>query len=128
MLGEPFWVCFDHDDDCRRATGSPVAVWVGYRPEQVAIEGNPQCFSRTPGIVRSFCATCGTSIGYSDEGIKSERYFSVGFFDNPERFHPMAHAYWKMKLPWLEFADDLDRIDTYSRERDPRLGYPSERK
>ena len=21
--GEPFWVCSDHDDDCRRAIGSP---------------------------------------------------------------------------------------------------------
>ena len=35
MRSEPFWVCYDHDDDCRRAIGSPLNVWVGYRPDQV---------------------------------------------------------------------------------------------
>ena len=29
-----------------------------------------------------------------------------------------------MKLPWINFADDLPRTDAYSRERDPELGYP----
>ena len=24
LRGEPFWICFDHDDDCRRATGGAV--------------------------------------------------------------------------------------------------------
>lgn len=26
MRGEPFWICFDHDDDCRRAIGG--APWL----------------------------------------------------------------------------------------------------
>jgi hypothetical protein len=34
MSGEPFWICYDYDDDCRRAIGSPLTIWVGYRPEQ----------------------------------------------------------------------------------------------
>ncbi|HIP78329.1 MAG TPA: GFA family protein [Kiloniellaceae bacterium] len=127
--GEPFWICFDHDDDCRRATGAAVVVWVGYRPEQVRfLKGEPKKYSRTEGVVRTFCPDCGTSIAYEDIGIKKECYFSLGFFDRPEAFQPMAHAYWRMKLPWIEFADRLERIDGYSRTRDALLGYPSSRK
>ena len=129
MRGEPFWICFDHDDDCRRAIGSPLTIWVGYRPHQLRFKrGTPKSFSKTKGVVRTFCQDCGTSISYMDEGIRDELYLNIGFMDNPERFRPQAHAYWRMKLPWIEFADDLPRTDAYSRERDPELGYPKDRK
>ena len=127
--GEPFWICYDHDDDCRRAIGSPLAIWVGYRPNQFQlICGIPKSFSKTKGVVRTFCPECGTSIGYMDEGTKDELYLNVGFMDYPERFRPQAHAYWRMKLPWIKLADDLPRIDAYSRERNPEFGYPKDRK
>ena len=127
--GEPFWVSYDHDDDCRRAIGGPLTVWIGYRPAQVRfIRGTPKTFSKTPGVVRSFCADCGTSIAYCDDGIADEFYLNIGFMDAPERFPPQAHAFWRQKLPWAEFADSLPRIDGYSRARDPASGYPADRK
>ncbi|MEI9404781.1 GFA family protein [Mesorhizobium argentiipisi] len=128
MQGDPFWICFDHDDDCRRAIGSPLTIWVGYRPDQFRFtRGKPRSFSRTKGVVRTFCEKCGTSITYRDEGLSDELYVTIGFFDHPERFKPHAHAYWRLRLPWLEFADDLPRIDTYSRRRDPAFGNPNDR-
>jgi hypothetical protein len=30
--GDPFWICYDHDDDCRRAIGGPLTIWVGIDP------------------------------------------------------------------------------------------------
>jgi hypothetical protein len=128
MTGEPFWICFDHDEDCRRAIGSPLAVWIGYRPGQVLFTGEPARFSRTPGVVRTFCGRCGTSIGYADEGLADELYIAIGFMDRPERFPPAAHAGWKERLPWLHFADRRRRIDGCSRPRDPALGDPGERR
>ena len=128
MRGEPFWICYDHDDDCRRAIGGPLSVWVGYRPEQfVLIRGTPRSFSKSRGVVRTFCPTCGTSIGYRDKGLRDELHVTIGFLDNPERFQPQAHAYWRMKLDWLHLADDLPRIERYSRERDPVFGDPVDR-
>ncbi len=65
--GEPFWICYDHDDDCRRALGGALIVWVGYRPAQVRFSrGRPKSFSRTKGIERAFCSICGTSISYAE--------------------------------------------------------------
>ncbi len=129
MRGDPFWICYDHDDDCRRAIGSPLTVWVGYRPSQFRFtRGTPKSFSKTEGVVRTFCPECGTSIGYKDAGIADELYVNIGFLDRPENFRPEAHAYWRMKLPWLDVADDLPRVDGYTRERDPTVGTPAGRK
>ncbi|HET7409576.1 MAG TPA: GFA family protein [Paracoccaceae bacterium] len=129
MTGEPFWICFDHDDDCRRAIGGPMTVWIGYRPDQIRFtKGEPASFSKTPGVVRTFCSRCGTSIGYNDEGLAAESYLSIGFMDRPERFAPAAHAGWKEKLSWLHVADGLDRTDMYTRPRDPAVGYPDARR
>jgi len=126
--GEPFWVCYDHDDDCRRAIGSPLNIWVGYRPNQFRlIRGTPKSFSRTKGVFRTFCSECGTSISYLDDGLSDELYLTIGFLDSPERFEPQAHAYWRMKLPWVDFADNLPRVDGYSRGRDPVFGDPIDR-
>jgi hypothetical protein len=47
--------------------------------------------------------------------------------DEPERFAPTVHGYWRMKLSWIQFADDLPRYDSYTRERDGAVGYPNER-
>ena len=126
--GEPFWIGYDHDEDCRKATGGPLALWVGYRPHQVRfLSGEPKSFSRTKGIVRTFCGTCGTSISYADEGLADQIYFTVGFLDHPQRFAPEAHAYWKERLPFVDFADDLPRVDGYSQPRDPQHGSPKSR-
>ncbi|MBV8805421.1 MAG: GFA family protein [Sinobacteraceae bacterium] len=128
IQGDPFWICYDHDSDCRRAIGSPVVVWVGYRPEQFHItQGKPKSFSRTRGVTRTFCPDCGTSIGYEDRGTPNELYIALGFLHHPERFPPQAHAYWCEKLPWISFADKLPRIDGYSRERDAEHGTPADR-
>jgi hypothetical protein len=129
FVGDPFWICFDHDDDCRRAIGAPLTIWVGYLAEQVAFDrGKPATFSKTPGIVRSFCSTCGSSISYQDEGLPDEVYVCIGFMDAPEHFRPQAHGYWQEKLPFIEMNDHLPRIETYTRVRTPTVGTPRQRR
>jgi hypothetical protein len=119
LHGPPFWVCYDHDDDCRHAIGSPLTVWVGVRPEQFRItRGQPKSFSKTERVVRRFCPTCGTSISYCDRALSDELYVTIGFFDYPEAFRAEANTYWGLRLPWVEFADGLPDVDGYSRVRD----------
>jgi len=128
MLGDPFWICYDHDDDCRRAIGGPLTIWIGYHPSEFCLkQGALKHFSKTKGVTRTFCPECGTSIGYFDEGLREELYLTIGFFNNPERFPPQAHAYSRLKLPWVNFSDNLPHVDGYSRRRDPALGNPADR-
>ncbi|HUN97482.1 MAG TPA: GFA family protein [Bradyrhizobium sp.] len=129
LRGAPFWICYDHDDDCRRAVGSPLTIWVGVRPHEFRVtRGVPKSFSKTKGVVRTFCPTCGTSITYSDSALQDELYVTIGFLDHPERFRPEAHAYWGLRLPWLEISDWLPRIEEYSRRREASSGTPRDRK
>ena len=89
MHGDPFWICYDHDDDCRRAIGSRLTIWIGYRPNEFRLtRGVLKSFSKTKGVTRTFCPECGTSISYFDEGLRDELYLTIGFFDHPERFPP----------------------------------------
>lgn len=128
MQGDPFWICYDHDDDCRRAIGGPLTIWIGYKVEQVAfISCEPKTFSKTKGVIRSFCPNCGSSIGYVDQGLPDELYLTIGFMDHPENFAPEAHGYWELRLPFIMMEDGLPRTDTYTRTRDPKLGNPNER-
>lgn len=128
IVGEPFWINYDHDDDCRKAIGSPLTIWIGFRRTQVHFRRKlPKTFSKTPGVDRGFCARCGSSISYADKGLENEIWLSIGFMDSPERFEPEAHGYWSLRLPWIAFADSLPRFDTYSRARDPSLGNPRDR-
>lgn len=129
LRGNPFWISYDHDDDCRKALGGPLTIWIGYKRSNVRFtKGRPKTFTKTPGVERGFCSECGSSISYSDQGLEDEIWITVGFTDAPERFEPQAHGYWRMKLPWVKFADDLPRFETYTRERDAEIGYPVERK
>ncbi|HEV7247808.1 MAG TPA: GFA family protein [Shinella sp.] len=125
FTGDPFWICFDHDDDCRRAIGGPMTIWIGYSHDQVTFSrGQPQTFSKTRGVVRQFCGKCGTSIAYTDEGLPGEIYVCIGFMDAPERFPPQAHGFWRQRLPFIKMDDGLARVDAYTRRRTAPLGRP----
>jgi hypothetical protein len=127
-VGEPFWISWDHDDDCRKAIGSPLTIWIGYRSDQVLyVNGAPKSYSKTPGIVRSFCGDCGTSISYEDQGLPSEVYISIGFMNDPARFEPEAHGYWEQRLPFVQMSDSLPREARYTRHRVAGFKFPRDR-
>ncbi len=119
--GEPIAVSYCHCNDCRRATGAPVTVFVGYDEARVEFErGEPKIHQSSPGVRRAFCARCGTPLFYVDERLSGELYFTVGVFNNPEGFPPQRHAWVTRQLPWLRVADDLPRHEGNSRPRDNR--------
>src|SRR3546814_18568882 len=67
LAGTPVSVTYCHCESCRRATGSPVAVLVGYKVEQVAYpKEEPRSFASSTGRDRPFCPHCGSRIGFTD--------------------------------------------------------------
>src|SRR3546814_1428909 len=107
---------------CRRATGSPVAVLVGYKVEQVAYpKEEPRSFASSTGRDRPFCPHCGSRIGFTDARLVGRIYFHIGVLDEPERFQPTCHALEAERLPWLHIDDDLPRFPGRSEEHTPEL-------
>lgn len=118
LSGEPLSVTYCHCATCRRATGGPVAVFVGYALPQIAFtKHKPRAFPSSPGVDRPFCPDCGTRIGYSDAELPGRLYLHIGVLDRPEDFVPQWHAFDSHRLPWLRIDDGLERFDGFSVKR-----------
>lgn len=115
--GQPLYISYCHCRDCRKFTGAPVTVFVGYRTDQIEIHGSPGIYSSSPEVQRSFCTACGSPISYEDEGLPQEMYLTVGVFDEPEQFGPWLHGWTAQSLGWLRIEDDLPRCEGTSRPR-----------
>ena len=116
-LGEmPDWVSDCHCKDCRKASGAPLAVFVGAAAAGVGFEGevDPAVHHSSPGVRRSFCPRCGSPIAFQDARLPETIYFFLGTLDAPEAFPPRHHAFESQRLPWLRIDDDLPRHARFS--------------
>lgn len=115
--GDTLSRCYCHCGDCRRASGAPVMAFVAYRAEYIEWSGQPEVYRSSPGVRRSFCRKCGTSLTYEDEKLPGEVYLAIGAFDEPESFAPEVHGYYSSRLRWLEIRDRLPRYEQSSKPR-----------
>jgi len=64
----------------------------------------PKLFQSSPGVERSFCAHCGTSLTWQDGKAAHEIDITLASFDHPEHFPPCAEI-------WTTHRFDWDRAD-----------------
>jgi len=115
---DPFLVSYCHCTDCRKATGAPVTVFVGFKSADVQFKGEkPDRHRPTPTVDRLFCAICGTPIGYEDDQLPDEIYFYSSTLEDPSRYLPQLHAWVSERLDWLHIEDDLPHYERFSRQR-----------
>lgn len=116
--GEAARRIYCHCVDCRRATGAPVSVLVGYQEQDVEYTGqSPKRYRSSETVARTFCGECGGSVSYEDDLLPGEVYLHVGLFDEPERLSPQAHSWLSQAIDWLRLEDELPRHQTSSRPR-----------
>ncbi len=72
-------------------------------------KGEPVRYQSSPGVERTFCGTCGTSLTLFATTFPDEIYVSVSVFDDPAVIEPDVHIWRSEKLPWFETTDDLPR-------------------
>lgn len=116
--GEPTYRAYCHCVDCRRSTGAPVSMLVGYRSEEVEFTGEePEKYRSSEGVTRAFCGACGGSVSYEDERLPGEIHLHAGLFDDPESFPPLTHSWHSQAIGWLRIEDQLSRHERSSRPR-----------
>jgi hypothetical protein len=87
--GDDAYLC--HCRMCQRATGGFAAAFVSVPAGQVAWDTEPNWYRSSPIARRPFCAACGTPLGFRfDDGEGMD--LTLGSFDEPDRFVPVAHA------------------------------------
>ena len=108
--GLPKWVGICHCRSCRRATGGTSVAAAGFARDRVVIEGPTLAeYASSPGVARSFCSACGTSLSYRSTRWPEDIHLMVGALDEPEKLPPQFHIFFDERLTWSAPSDDLPK-------------------
>ena len=101
--GRPKGVFWCHCNSCRRHSGAPVSVFVGFENDAVTMtEGTITTFKSSPGTTRGFCSRCGSTLTCATVHFPTETHFHVGAFDRAAELKPGKHFFANERLPWLQ--------------------------
>ena len=97
-----------HCRSCRLAAGAPSVAWTVVRAADFAfVNGEPASYASSPGVIRTFCRVCGTSLTYRNASRPDSVDITTATFDSPERFAPTFEIWMEHKLPWVASNPDL---------------------
>ena len=116
---EPLWICHCHCEKCRKQTGSAVATYVGFPAGSVTwLAAEPTRYRSSNDVERSFCPTCGSTIGFHRV---HETSLALGSFDTPAALLTAGvwtgHVWFKEHIGWFDTADDWTRYETFPQWR-----------
>lgn len=97
--GPPQSTSICHCRSCQRAFGAESVAWACFRPEQVQWQGDARrVYASSPGVERSFCGKCGTSLSYHAENDTTD--LAIASLDDPESLRPEREVYLKHRISW----------------------------
>ena len=97
-----------HCCSCRRASGAPAVGWASFALASFELTAQrPAEFRSSPGVVRTFCATCGTPLTYWHEQWPDIIDVAIGTLDVPEDVQPQDHIWMSDAVAWDQPNDGL---------------------
>ena len=110
--GKSDWVGHCHCESCRRASGSVMTSFAGFKPEQVVFTSvMPNRFTTPDGVTRSFCGQCGSAVSFEIDSRPGETHLHLGLFDDLEQMVPENHSFIEEKPSWLHADEHLPNVD-----------------
>jgi hypothetical protein len=101
---------------CQRATGGVSIAFKNVEKAKLSWSQEPEYYASSPIARRSFCRECGTPLGFEyTDHVKCD--LTVGSFDDPSRFVPVAHfGVESLNEAWIDTsALRRDRADEYDK-------------
>jgi hypothetical protein len=99
IAAEPLLVEICHCASCRRAVGAPSVAWAVVPAAAFAlIAGTPARHASSPGVERTHCAACGTSLTYRSEAETID--VTLASLDDPTALAPTLEIWLADRLPW----------------------------
>jgi hypothetical protein len=90
-----------HCTSCRRAAGAHAVAWLTVRREDLVFTATrPLEYRSSPGVVRGFCARCGTPLTYRHDSRPAEVDVTLATLDAPGGLEPLDHIYMADALHW----------------------------
>ncbi len=85
-------------------------------------DGQPKEFGSLPGVLRSFCAVCGSPIAYRSNRRPEIVDLYVGTLNDATAIVPWCHVQSSEQLPWFE---SLTRITSLRGITEGSFPYPA---
>lgn len=103
--GAPRWTFWCHCQSCRRHSGAPAAAFAAFDEAVVEVtEGEITKFASSPGVLRGFCARCGSTLTCESDKMPGEQHIHIGAFDRPEALAPTIEVFAEERLPWVHLG------------------------
>ena len=117
VSGEPTHRALCHCKDCRRHSGAPMVGWALFPNDQVTITGETREYSSSEHGRRHFCASCGTSLFYTNDVIfPNATDVQYATLDDPDAFEPQAQIQTAERIGWMEKLEKLPQFERYPGE------------
>lgn len=123
VTGAPSWTGNCHCTSCRKASGAAFITYAVF-PELrfEVVKGEPALYQSSPGVERTFCGRCGTTLTYRADRFPGDIQITVASLDRPEDMPPANHVWTSERLAWVHLADDLPQYSRSSVEGQAQSG------
>lgn len=113
--GAPLGVNHCHCVQCQRASGAAMLTWATWPRASVRMLGTAAAeFESSPGVWRSFCARCGSTLFWRREGRRPEEIdIAAGTIDQADALAPREHIFVKSRRRWMPLCDGLPAYPEY---------------
>ncbi len=117
LAGAPTSANICYCTQCQRQSGSPVPAFVSYPLACFSlVAGAPADYRSSPRALRQFCAACGSSLFWREDGAGEIDVYS-GTLDEPRRMPPPAFAIWAAhRARWVP---EFEGTPSYEGRRSP---------
>jgi hypothetical protein len=105
-----------HCSMCRKAHGAAFGTYAAAKAADFRLVSGEHRITRyrsSAGIVRTFCARCGSSLQWLRESKPEVVDVALGVLDDDPGMRPARHIFVASKAPWHEITDRLPQHATY---------------
>ena len=114
---EPVARSLCHCRTCRLAAGAPSLAWVIFPARAFAFTaGTPIRFQSSPGVWRTFCGQCGTTLTYQRETRPETIDATTATLDEPDAYPPAVEIWTSRKLAWESLNGAIPQFPESSRK------------
>jgi len=104
----PVALALCHCQSCRRAAGAPSMAWAVFPQDAfVFTQGEASLYESSPGVIRGFCARCGTNLTYQNRARPAVIDVTTASLDRPEDFAPTKEIWIAEKIAWEQLNDAI---------------------
>ena len=99
-----------HCSMCRKAHGAAFGTYAAVKATDFRVTSGADRITRyrsSAGIVRTFCARCGSTLQWLRESKPEIVDVALGILDDDPGVRPASHIYVASKAPWHEITDRL---------------------